>query len=312
MDPSLVQQEAPMGQPFLQTANHARNRFTRAWKSSRWRNGRFIVSFSVIALFIIIGGLGPLIAPYDPYQLLPGQTILQVPNLTHWLGTDELGRSVLSRMIYGANASLKIGIFAVGFAVAGGVALGLTAAYYGGIVDMIIMRAVDFVLCLPIMIVIIALVAFLGSSINMLIMVIGILSIPGTARIVYTTAISIKQAPFIEAARAIGATDLQIISRHILPNCIPPLLVHATLSIGFVILTESGLSFLGLGPPPPTPTWGQMISAGRIYFHRQPVLLVSPMLTVSIVILALNVLGDALRDLIDPRIRKAVEKDKVL
>nr|WP_319394875.1 ABC transporter permease [uncultured Desulfobacter sp.] len=298
-------------QPIIQeTIYQTKHRLSRAWKSSRWRNSRFIVSFSVIALFIIIGCLGPYISPYDPYKLLSGVQILQSPDTVHWLGTDELGRSVLSRIIYGANASLKIGIFAVGFAVIGGVILGLSAAYYGGIVDMLIMRAVDFVLCLPIMIVIIALVAFLGSSINMLIVVIGVLSIPGTARIVYTTAISIKQAPFIEAARAIGATDLQIILKHILPNCIPPLLVHATLSIGFVILTESGLSFLGLGPPPPTPTWGQMISAGRIYFHRQPMLLVSPMMAVSIVILALNVLGDALRDLIDPRIRKKVEADK--
>ncbi|MFH1153203.1 MAG: ABC transporter permease [Pseudomonadota bacterium] len=285
----------------------SQSRILRAWKSSRWRNGRFIVSFSVIALFIIIGGLGPWIAPFDPYKLLPGQNILQEPNLVHWLGTDELGRSVLSRMIYGANASLKIGLFTVGLAVIGGTAFGLTAAYYGGILDMIIMRIMDLVLCLPIMIVIIAIVAFVGSSINMLIIVIGLLSIPGTARIVYTTAISIKQAPYIEAARAIGATDFQIIVTHIFPNCIPPLLVHATLSIGFVILTESGLSFLGLGPPPPTPTWGQMISVGRIYFYRQPLLLVSPMLTISIVILALNILSDALRDLIDPRIRKTTE-----
>lgn len=296
--------------PVKETIYQIRQRMSQAWKSSRWRNSRFIVSFMVIAFFIIIGGLGPWISPNDPYKLLPGVNILQGPDMVHWLGTDELGRSVLSRMIYGANASLKIGILAVGFAVVGGVAFGLTAAYYGGIIDMVIMRSVDFVLCLPIMIVIIALVAFLGSSINMLIVVIGVLSIPGTARIIYTTAISVKEAPFIEAARAIGATDLRIIVRHILPNCIPPLLVHATLSIGFVILTESGLSFLGLGPPPPTPTWGQMISAGRVYLHRQPFLLVSPMLAVSIVILALNIFGDALRDLIDPRIRRKIEQDK--
>ncbi len=283
----------------------------RAWRSDQWRNSRFLVSGSVIAIFIVIGILAPVIAPHDPLQLFPGQ-VLKGPSETHWLGTDEVGRSVASRMVYGARASLEVSIFAVGLATLGGTALGLTAAFYGGMADMAIMRLMDVILCLPVMIVVIALVAFLGSSITNLIVVIGILSIPGTARIVYTTAISIKQAQYVEAARAIGATGIQIMVKHILPNAIPPLLVHVTLSIGFVILTESGLSFLGLGPPPPTPTWGQMISVGRMYIHRQPFLLVSPMLAVSIIILALNILGDALRDLIDPRIRERIEGEETL
>lgn len=295
----------------IQEAPSARSRLARVWNNRRWRNPRFLVSGLIIAFFLIIALLAPQLAPSDPLKLHAGQ-ILKGPSTKFWLGTDELGRCVLSRMFYGARASMEIGFFAVALAVLGGTCLGLAAAFYGGIVDMVIMRLMDAVLCLPVMIVVIALVAFLGSSITNLIIVIGILSIPGTARIVYTTAISIKQAMYVEAAQAIGASGPRIMFKHILPNSVPPLLVHATLSIGFVILTESGLSFLGLGPPPPTPTWGQMISIGRIYIHRQPMLLVSPMLAVSIIILALNVLGDALRDLIDPRIREKVESKEIL
>jgi peptide/nickel transport system permease protein len=170
---------------------------------------------------------------------------------------------------------------------------------------MAVMRVMDIVLCLPMMILTITVVAFMGSSITNLILVIGVLYIPGTARILYTSALSIKQTQYVQAAQAVGATGLRIMFRHILPNAIAPLLVHITLSLGFVILTESGLSFLGLGPPPPTPTWGQMIAVGRNYIHRQPMPLLMPMLAVSIVILALNVLGDALRDILDPHLRRS-------
>ena len=154
------------------------------------------------------------------------------------------------------------------------------------------------------MILTIAVVAFLGNSITNLIIVIGVLYIPGTARIVYTTALSIKQTQYVEAAQTLGATSFRIMLRHMLPNALAPLFIHITLSLGFVILTESGLSFLGLGPQPPTPTWGQMISVGRTYIHRQPMLIVSPMLAVSIIIVSLNVFGDALRDILDPRLRE--------
>jgi peptide/nickel transport system permease protein len=153
------------------------------------------------------------------------------------------------------------------------------------------------------MILTITVVAFMGTSITNLILVIGVLYTPGTARIVYTTALSIRQTQYVQAAQAVGAGGPRIMMRHMLPNVIAPLLVHITLSIGFVILTESGLSFLGLGPPPPTPTWGQMISVGRTIVHRQPIPLLVPMFAVSTVILALNVLGDALRDILDPRLR---------
>jgi len=173
---------------------------------------------------------------------------------------------------------------------------------------MAVMRAMDIILCMPMMILIIAVVAFVGSSVTHLIVIIGVLYIPGTARIVYTTALSIRQSQYVQAAQAVGASGPRIMLRHMLPNTIAPLLVHVTLSLGFVILTESGLSFLGLGPPPPTPTWGQMIAMGRNYVHRQTMPLVVPMFAVSTVILALNVLGDALRDILDPRLRGSTRR----
>jgi peptide/nickel transport system permease protein len=190
----------------------------------------------------------PLLAPYDPLKLFPGY-VLKSPSPAHWLGTDELGRDTLSRLIYGARLSLEVAFVAVAIASVVGTALGIAAAYYGGLVDMVVMRLMDLVLCMPMMILTITVVAFMGSSITNLILVIGVLYIPGTARIVYTTALSIKQTQYVQAAQAVGASGHRIMFRHMLPNAIAPLLVHITLSLGFVILTESGLSFLGLGPP---------------------------------------------------------------
>jgi ABC-type dipeptide/oligopeptide/nickel transport system permease subunit len=274
----------------------------QAWARREWRNARFLVSGGIILCFVVAAVLAPLLAPHDPLRIFPGQ-VLKPPSAVHWLGTDELGRSTLSRLIHGARASLQVAFMAVIIATIAGSGLGIMAAYHGGLVDMLLMRTMDLVLCLPMMILTITVVAFMGSSITNLILVIGVLYTPGTARIVYTTALSIRQTQYVQAAQAVGASALRIMARHMLPNVIAPLLVHITLSIGFVILTESGLSFLGLGPPPPTPTWGQMISVGRTVVHRQPVPLLVPMFAVSTVILALNVLGDALRDILDPRLR---------
>jgi peptide/nickel transport system permease protein len=286
-------------------------RLARAWARREWRNGRFLVSGLFIGCFVAVAVLAPVVAPYDPLRIFPGQ-VLKGPSALHWLGTDELGRSTLSRLIYGARESLEVSFFAVAIAALAGSTLGIAAAYYGGLIDMAVMRAMDIVLCLPMMILTITVVAFMGSSVTNLILVFGVLYIPGTARIVYTTALSIKQSQYVQAAQSVGATGPRIMLRHMLPNAIAPLLVHITLSIGFVILTESGLSFLGLGPPPPTPTWGQMIAAGRNYVYRQPMPLLMPMLAVSTVILALNVLGDALRDILDPRLRGSVPTRAVM
>jgi ABC-type dipeptide/oligopeptide/nickel transport system permease subunit len=282
-------------------ATEASARRGRAAHRRKWRSGRLLISGAIIFFFAAIAILAPLVAQYDPFRVFSGQ-VLKGPNAAHWLGTDGLGRSTASRLVYGARASLQVAFFAVVIAALGGTSLGIISAYYGGLVDMVIMRAMDLILCLPMMILVIAVVAFMGNSMTNLILVIGVLYIPGTARILYTTALSIRQTQYVQAAQAVGATVPRIMLRHIFPNAIAPLFVHITLSLGFVILTETGLSFLGLGPPPPTATWGRMIAEGRSYVHRQPLPLILSMTAVSIVILALNVLGDALRDILDPRL----------
>ena len=253
-------------------------------------------------MFVVVGVFADLVAPYDPLEFFRGH-LLEAPSSEHWLGTDELTRDLFSRMVFGARTSMLISISAVTIAITVGSTLGLLAGYYGGIVDMIIMRLVDVMLSFPSMILIIAVVAFLGNTITNLVLVIGLLYTPGTARIMYTTVLSIREMDYIEAAKMTGANSLRIMIRHVLPNSIAPLLVHTALTMGFVILSESGLSFLGLGPPPPTPTWGEMVSIGRTYIHRQPLLLITPITAISVVIVALNIMSDQLRDILDPRLK---------
>jgi peptide/nickel transport system permease protein len=275
----------------------------RRKKSRWWLNGRFLFSGTIIILFLIIAIFSHVLAPHDPYKMYSGR-VLENASADFWMGTDELARDVLSRLMYGASNSLLISISSVAIAAVFGISSGLVAAYYGGVVDMIIMRLMDVILSFPMLILAIAAVTFLGSSVPILIVVIGVLNIPGTARLVYNTTLSLKEYDYVTAARTIGAKNSRIIIRHILPNTMAPLLIHFALMLGFVIVTESGLSFLGLGPRPPEPTWGQMIAVGRRYINRQPWLLISPMLILSIIILAYNLMGDALRDILDPRLKK--------
>jgi peptide/nickel transport system permease protein len=270
---------------------------------SRWLTAPLIGSGAVTLIFILMALLAQWVAPEDPLKLFSGR-VLQGPSADHWLGTDELARDILSRLIYGAQTSLMVSFSAVFISTMIGASLGTIAGYAGGMVDMFIMRMMDVILCFPSMILAIAVVAFLGNTIQNLIIVMGILYIPGTARIAYSTTLSIKGMDYVESAQMVGAPSYRIIFRHILPNAVAPLLVHTALNLGFVILTESGLSFLGMGPPPPTPSWGQMIAIGRRYIHRQPLLLLTPMVTVSIIIVAFTILSDSLRDVLDPRVRK--------
>jgi peptide/nickel transport system permease protein len=272
-------------------------------KRPRWLTTPLILSGSVTLVFVFLAVFAEQIAPEDPLKLISGQ-VLKNPSAEHLLGTDELARDVLSRVIFAAQTSLLVSFSAVGIATVLGTALGVSAAYFGGMTDMIIMRLMDVVLSFPSMILTIAVVAFLGNTLDVLIMVIGVLYIPGTARIVYTSALTVKEMDYVEAAQMIGTSSWRTITRHILPNAIAPLLAHVALNLGFAILTESGLSFLGLGTPPPTPTWGSMISVGRRYIHRQPLLLLTPMVALSMVIISFNVLSDSLRDILDPRLKE--------
>ena len=263
---------------------------------------------SAVGLFLVVGlaliaVFSPQIAPYDP-QAIDTYHILEPPGRAHLLGTDALGRDVLSRLVYGARISLLVGIVAVGIATAIGTVLGALAGFYGGVVDVIIMRFVDVMLCFPTIFLIMAVIAFLEPSIWNIMAVIGLTSWMGVARLVRAEFLSLRSRDFVLAARLIGASDLRILFCHILPNAIAPVLVAATLGVGNAILTESALSFLGIGVQPPTPSWGNMLTAGKDNIEIAWWLSLFPGLAILITVLAYNLLGEGLRDVLDPRMKQ--------
>jgi len=272
----------------------------RFWE--RFLNNKLGVASAIflMALFII-SCLAPWLAPYDP-TAINTHAILLPPSLHHPLGTDMLGRDVLSRVIYGARISLKVGFVAVGIATVIGTFLGALAGYYGGLIDTIIMRLVDIMLCFPSFFLILAVVAFLEPSIWNIMVVIGLTSWMGVARLVRAEFLSLKERDFILAARAIGTSDIRIIFWHLLPNALAPILVSATLGIPGAILTEAALSFLGIGVQPPTPSWGNMLTAGKDNLDIAWWLSVFPGLAILLTVLAYNLLGEAIRDALDPRL----------
>lgn len=244
--------------------------------------------------------LAPWIATHDPiYQDF--RRILEPPSREHWLGTDELGRDVFSRIVYGARISFTVGVAAVALGAAVGVAIGLFAGFYGGRFDSIAMRAIDVLLAFPGILLAILVAAVLGSGLLPVILAVAIYSVPTFARLTRGAALAVSQREYVEAARAAGARDPRILIRHVLANCFGPILVYATLLMGSAILTAASLSFLGVGVPPPTPEWGAMISTGRNYMRQAPHVVVAPGMAIFVTVLAFNVLGDALRDALDPR-----------
>ena len=263
---------------------------------------------SAVGLFLVVGlaltaVFSPQIAPYDP-QAIDTYHILEPPGRAHVLGTDALGRDVLSRLVYGARISLLVGIVAVGIATAIGMVLGALAGFYGGVVDVVIMRLVDVMLCFPTIFLIMAVIAFLEPSIWNIMAVIGLTSWMGVARLVRAEFLSLRSRDFVLAARLIGASDFRILFYHILPNAIAPVLVAATLGVGNAILTESALSFLGIGVQPPTPSWGNMLTAGKDNIEIAWWLSLFPGLAILITVLAYNLLGEGLRDVLDPRMKQ--------
>ncbi|MBA2847703.1 ABC transporter permease [Thermosulfuriphilus ammonigenes] len=261
-----------------------------------------IAGLLIVTALFLVALLSPFIAPYDPLAINT-RAVLHPPSKNHLLGTDTLGRDVLSRMIYGARISLLVGVISVGISTAIGITLGALSGYYGGIVDQIIMRFVDIMLCFPTIFLILAVIAFLEPSIWNIMVVIGATSWMGVARLVRAEFLSLKEREFVLAARAIGASNLRIIFRHILPNALPPVLVSATLGVGLAILTESALSFLGIGVQPPTPSWGNMLTEGKDNLEIAWWLSVFPGLAILITVLGYNLLGEALQEAIDPRSR---------
>lgn len=258
---------------------------------------------ALVLLLLIISILAPWLAPHDPGQIDLNH-VLAAPSMHHWFGTDQLGRDVLSRMIWGARISLKVGFVATGLAIIVGTLLGAVSGYYGGWVDSVIMRFVDIMLCFPTFFLILAVIAFLEPSIWNIMIIIGLTGWMGVTRLVRADFISLRERDFVQAARAIGASDSRIIFMHILPNSMASILVAATLGIAGAILTESALSFLGIGVQPPTPSWGNILTAGKDNIDIAWWLSLFPGLAILITVVGYNLLGEGIRDLLDPRLKK--------
>lgn len=271
------------------------------WKRLK-KNKLALVGLSILAILVIVAIFADFIAPYK-YDKQNLQAAFQFPSSKHIFGTDEFGRDIFSRIIYGSRISLEVGFIAVSISVIIGGLLGAVAGYYGGNVDNFIMRSMDVLLAIPQILLAISIVAALGPGLTNLMIAVGISSIPGYARIVRASVLSIKDQEFIEAAKAAGSSDTRIIFKHIIPNCMAPIIVQATIGVAIAILTAAGLSFIGLGIQPPIPEWGAMLSGGRGYIRDYWYMTMFPGLAIVLTIFALNVLGDGLRDALDPRLK---------
>lgn len=263
---------------------------------------QFVISFVILVFIAWLTLLGPEITEWDPWQV-DGRKRFCPPSLEHWLGCDEFGRDLFSNIAHGGRVSLLVSTASMAFASLAGICLGLLAGYFRGVLEVLIMRGVDILLSFPPMLMAIFLVSLTGPSITNLIFVIGVLYVPRFARIAHSSTLVVSESPHIESARAIGAPVWFILARHVLPNILAPLIVQFSVGLGSAILIESGLSFLGLGPPPPEASWGRMISKARRFLSLSPYGVLWPSIVISATVLAFNLLGDVLRDRMDPRLR---------
>jgi peptide/nickel transport system permease protein len=268
-----------------------------------YKNKLALAGLGIVLALFAVSLLAPAIAPFDP-GAIDLKNVLAPPSGDHWFGTDQLGRDVLSRMIWGARISLKVGFVATGLAILIGMIMGAVAGYYGGWIDATIMRFVDVMLCFPTFFLILAVIAFLEPSIWNIMIVIGLTGWMGVTRLVRADFISLRERDFVRAARAIGANDARIIFMHILPNALASILVAATLGIAGAILTESALSFLGIGVQPPTPSWGNILTAGKDNIDIAWWLSLYPGLAILITVVGYNLLGEGIRDASDPRLKR--------
>ena len=280
-------------------------RFAVCGMQVRIMTTRLIFGICIVALMGLMAAFAPLVATHDPVEMdLSPEAILQGPSLRHFFGTDNLGRDVFSRMVYGARISLSVGFIAVFISMVIGVFLGGLSGYHGGLTDNVIMRAVEIMYCFPTFFLIMMVITFLGPSVINVMVVIGLTSWAGLCRLVRAEFLSLRERDFVASARVQGVSDMRIIFRHILPNAMAPVYVSATLSVGGAILIESALSFLGLGVQIPTPSWGNILSGGRNYIDHAWWLTLFPGLAILITVLCFNLIGESLREMIDPRLRE--------
>ena len=268
------------------------------------KNKTAVIGLIIFSIIVTVALTAPLIADYNTVVIkINIAERLQPPSMKHWFGTDELGRDILARIVYGARISLVIGFSAIFVSLIVGLVLGGAAGYYGGKIDSVIMRAMDVFLSLPDVLLALAIIAAFGNTKVNLTIAIGLAFSPKFSRVVRSAVMGVRDNEYIEAARSIGARDYRIISRHVLPNCIGPIIVQVTLYVANAILTIAALSFIGLGLQPPTPEWGNMLASGRTFMRDFPHIVLAPGLAIFFTILALNLLGDGLRDTLDPRLK---------
>jgi peptide/nickel transport system permease protein len=261
-----------------------------------------LVGAALVGLFILVAALAPILSPFDPVATDFAE-VLTPPSAKHPFGTDDIGRDILSRVIYGSRVSMQAGLFTVAVALSIGLPLGLIAGYVGGRVDNVIMRALEVVLSFPGLVLALGITAVLGPKLIHALFAIGVVFVPNFARLIRAQVLTVKENDFVAAARALGASDGRLVILHILPNCLAPLLVQSSFSVAFGILTESALSFLGMGTQPPTPSWGIMLSMGRAYLEQAPWLGAFPGAAIFLTVLGFNLLGDGIRDALDPRLK---------
>jgi peptide/nickel transport system permease protein len=289
--PALIATQAPIRQTRIHLLELGRT------------HPRVILAGSLVLLLFLVALLAPFISPHDPIAVNADNAYLPPLSPSHLLGTDELGRDLFSRVLWGARVSLPVAFVAVAVGLFAGGVIGLISGYFGGVFDLLLMRLIDALLAFPALILAIAIVAALGPDLRNAMIAIGIVAIPVYARLVRALVLQLKQMEFVAATRSLGATPMRIILRHLIPNLLNPVIVQVSLSAGFAILAEATLSFLGLGAQVPTPDWGQMINTGATFLANDPWLAIVPGAAISVTVFSFNLLGDSLRDALDPRLR---------
>jgi ABC-type dipeptide/oligopeptide/nickel transport system permease subunit len=305
-------ESAELGRPAAADAGVAAIERLASEHTFRWRAARFRRAMlrnrttwfgvSIVLVLCAMAIFAPVVSPYPPVEPHPLDR-LKPPSAQYPLGTDDIGRDILSRMIYGARVSLVVGAISIGIALAAGVPLGLVAGYYGGMADAIVTRILDGLLAFPAIVLAIALMAVFGPSLYNAMIAIGIIYVPAFSRITRANVLSLREKEFVEAVRAMGARDGHILFKSILPNCLSPIIVQASLAVGYAVLVEASLSFLGLGIQPPDPSWGSMLSQGRNFISQAWWFATFPGLAIFLTVLGLNFIGDGLREALDPRLR---------